>query len=88
MTRKKADQARNEAMERNDEYYNTFEREFAEKIASGSGTPADGLTRMQILEQLMRAMNSDIKDSNLKYVSGMIDSIDEDEVIESKKENY
>ena len=85
MNRKKADQARNEAMERNDEYYNTFEREFAEKIASG--TPADGLTRMQILEQLMRAMNSDIKDSNLKYVSGMIDSIDEDEVIESKKEN-
>ena len=85
MNQKKADQARNEAMERNDEYYNTFEREFAEKIASG--VPVDGLTRMQILEQLMRAMNSDIKDSNLKYVSGMIDSIDEDEVIESKKEN-
>ena len=42
---------------------------------------------MQILEQLLRVMNSDIKDSNLKYVSGLIDSIDEDEVIESKKEN-
>ena len=85
MNRKKTDQARNEAMERNDEFYNTFEREFAEKIASG--TPPDGLTRMQILEQLLHAMNSDIKDSNLKYVSGLIDSIDEDEVIESKKEN-
>ena len=85
MNRKKADKARSEAMDRNDEYYNTFEREFAEKIASG--TPENGLTRMQILEQLMRTMNSDIKDSNLKYVSGMIDSIDEDEVIESKKEN-
>ncbi len=85
MNQKKVDQARNEAMERNDEYYNTFEREFANKIASG--TPEDGLTRMQILEQLMRMMNSDIKDSNLKYVSGMINSIDEGEVIESKKGN-
>lgn len=85
MNRKKADKARSEAMDRNDEYYNTFEREFAEKVASG--TPENGLTRMQILEQLMRTMNSDIKDSNLKYVSEMIDSIDEDEVIESKKEN-
>lgn len=86
MDRKKVDRARNEAMDRNDEYYNTFEREFAEKIASG--TPDNGLTRMQILEQMMRTMNSDIKDSNLKYVSGMIDSMDEDEVIESKKENF
>lgn len=85
MNRKKADKARSEAMDRNNEYYNTFEREFAEKIASG--TPENGLTRMQLLEQMMRTMNSDIKDSNLKYVSGMIDSIDEDEVIESKKEN-
>ena len=85
MNRKNVDKARREAMDRNDEYYNTFEREFAEKIATG--TPENGLTRMQILEQLMRTMNSDIKDSNLKYVSGMIDSIDEDEVIESKKEN-
>ena len=85
MNRKQVDKARREAMGRNDEYYNTFEREFAEKIATG--TPENGLTRMQILEQLMRTMNSDIKDSNLKYVSGMIDSIDEDEVIESKKEN-
>ena len=86
MNKKKVDKARSEAMERNDEYYNTFEREFAEKIASG--TPESGLTRMQILEQLMRTINTDIKDSNLKYVSGMIDSIDEDEVIESKKENF
>lgn len=85
MNRKNVDKARAEAMERNNEYYNTFEREFAEKIATG--TPENGLTRMQILEQLMRAMNSDIKDSNLKYVSGMIDSIDENEVIEAKKEN-
>jgi len=86
MNRKKADKARSEAMDRNNEYYNTFEREFAEKIASG--TPESGLTRMQLLEQMMRTMNSDINSSNLKYVSGMIDSIDEDEVIESKKENF
>lgn len=86
MNRKKADKARIEAMDRNNEYYNTFEREFAEKIASG--TPESGLTRMQLLEQMMRTMNSDINSSNLKYVSGMIDSIDEDEVIESKKENF
>lgn len=85
MDNKKVDKARSEAMDRNDEYYNTFEREFAEKIASG--TPENGLTRMQILEQLLRTMNTDIKDSNLKYVSGMINSIDEDEVIETKKEN-
>lgn len=86
MNRKKADKARSEAMDRNNEYYNTFEREFAEKIASG--TPESGLTRMQLLEQMIRTMNSDINSSNLKYVSGMIDSIDEDEVIESKKENF
>ncbi len=70
MDRKKAGKARSEAMDRNDEYYNTFEREFTEKIASGA--PENGMTRMQILEQLMRTMNSDIKDSNLKYVSGML----------------
>ena len=85
MDDKKLEKARNEAMERNDEFYNTFEREFREKVLAD--VPESGLTRMQILEQLLRVMNSDIKDSNLKYVSGLIDSIDEDEVIESKKEN-
>lgn len=85
MDGKKLEKARNEAMERNDEFYNTFEREFREKVLAD--VPESGLTRMQILEQLLRVMNSDIKDSNLKYVSGLIDSIDEDEVIESKKEN-
>ena len=85
MNRKKADEARCNAMERNEEFYNTFEREFEEKIASG--TTEDGMTRMQILEMLLHSMNSDIKDSNLKYVSGMINAIDEDQVIESKKEN-
>lgn len=85
MNKKKMDKARSEAMDRNDEYYRTFEREFVEKIASS--TSESGLSRMQILEQMLRTMNSDIKDSNLKYVSGMIESIDEDEVIESKKEN-
>lgn len=84
MNKEKMDKARAEAMERNDEYYNTFEREFAEKVASG--TPENGLTRMQVLEQLMRVMNCEIKDSNLKYVSGMIDSIDENQIIETKKE--
>lgn len=85
MNKEKMDKARAEAMERNDEYYNTFEREFAEKVASG--TPENGLTRMQVLEQLMRVMNCEIKDSNLKYVSGMIDSIDENQIIETKKES-
>lgn len=85
MDAKKIENSRDEAMSRNSEYYNTFEREFIEKIVSGD--PDTGLSRIQILEQLLRTLNSDIKDSNLKYVSGMIDSIDEDQVIESKKEN-
>ena len=63
-------------MDRRDEYCNTFKRVFAEKIVSG--TPENGQTRVQIAEQMMRAMNSDRKDSDLKYVSEMIESIEDD----------
>lgn len=85
MNKKKVDKARRSAMERNDEYYDVFQREFDEKIATGS--PEEGMSRMQILEKLLHAMNSDIKGSNLKFVSEMIDSIDESKLIESKKAN-
>ncbi len=85
MDKKAATMARENAAERNAEHYRNFQREFLEKIATGD--PQPGMTRIQILEELMAKMNSDIKESNLKYVSDMISSLDEDDIIESKKEN-
>ena len=40
-----------------------------------------------ILEQMVHKMNSDITNANMKYVGKMIESLDEESIIESKKEN-
>ena len=85
MDKKKAEQARQAALDADKAHYNTFLREFEEKIAHGE--PPEGVSRIQILEQLMHTLHADIKESNLKYVSELIESLDEDQIIDSKKEN-
>ena len=73
--------------ERNVEIYKEFEQSFAEKIMSSDIETENGLGRIQMLEKMVHSMNSDIIGSNLKYVGEMIESMDEDGIIESKKEN-
>ena len=73
--------------ERNSEIYREFNREFCEKILDTRTESADGIERIHLLERMMHSMNSDIIASNLKYVGEMIETIDEDGIIESKKEN-
>lgn len=85
MSKEDVQKAYNQLKERNDEFYRTFQEEFNRKIATGE--PEEGTTRIQLLEQMVHAMNTDIIASNLKFVSGMIESLNEDEIIESKKEN-
>lgn len=85
MSENEAQKAFKQLKERNDELYRTFQEEFKRKIATGE--PEEGVTRIQLLEQMVHTMNSDIIASNLKFVSGMIESLNEDEIIESKKEN-
>ena len=71
--------------ERTDEIYKTFQKGFEEKIASSTDT--GGVPRIQMLEKLVHEMNSDIIRQNLKYVGDLIESLDEDAIIESKKQN-
>ena len=71
--------------ERIDEVYKAFQKGFEEKIASDTDT--GGMPRIQMLEKLVHDMNSDVIRENLKYVGRMIESLDEDAIIESKKEN-
>lgn len=69
-------------MERNVEAYRTFQREFDRLIASGE--PEEGVTRIQLLEQLMERLGSDLTESSLKYVGSMVEALDEREIIASK----
>lgn len=71
--------------ERNNNLYKDFQAGFREKIAASG--ECDGLSRIQMLEQMLHSMNSDIIASNLKYVGDMIETLDEDEIMESKKAN-
>lgn len=71
--------------EHTDEVYKAFQKGFEEQIASGAQT--EGVPRIQMLEKSVHEMNSDIIRQNLKYVGAMIETLDEDAVIESKKQN-
>ena len=73
--------------QRNTEIYKEFEESFIAKIMESDIESKDGIGRIQMLEKMVHSMNSDIVSSNLKYVGEMIESIDEEEVISSKKEN-
>ena len=54
--------------ERNSEIYKEFSQNFIEKIANTKIEWDDGAERIQLLEQIVHSMNSDITLSNLKYV--------------------
>ena len=71
--------------ERNEDLYKNFQSSFSQEIAIGE--PEAGVSRIQLLEKMVHTMNSDIISSNLKYVGSMIESLDEEGAIESKKEN-
>ena len=73
--------------QRNTEIYKEFEKSFISKIMEPGSEAENGIGRIQMLEKLVHSMNSDIVSSNLKYVGDMIESIDEEEIIASKKEN-
>ncbi len=73
------------ATERNEEIYSQFQRDFKNQIEAES--VEDGTSRIQLLEKMVHTMNSDIISSNMKYVGDIIESLDENNIIESKKEN-
>lgn len=83
MDENKADSAYENVFERNEEHYRAFRQRFENEIASGE--PMGDKTRFQILEHMLHELNNEIKTSNLKYVSDMIASLDEEKIIESKK---
>ena len=83
MNKKVSNEAFLRAQERNESAYDTFQSEFEKQIASGE--PEEGVTRLQLLEKMVHNLNNEISVSNMKYVSNMIDSLDEDGIIETKK---
>lgn len=85
MNKKAAKEAFSKVQERNESAYETFQSEFEKQIASGE--PEEGVSRLQLLEKMIHNLNNDINASNMKYVSNMINSIDEDAIIDSKKAN-
>ena len=85
MANDKSKQAYLDLQEQTSEVYGTFQQEFDQKIASMA--EPEGASRIQMLEQMVHQMNTQISLENLKYVGKMIESLDEDNIIESKKEN-
>ncbi len=80
----KEKKAQDKTQERNKEIYKNFQSDFKEKIASDTN---NGQSKIQMLERMLHTMNSEIIASNLKYAGEMIETLDEDEIIASKKEN-
>ena len=80
----KEKKAQDKTLERNKEIYKNFQSDFKEKIASDTN---NGQSKIQMLERMLHTMNSEIIASNLKYAGEMIETLDEDEIIASKKEN-
>lgn len=79
---KRADEALERSLERDEESHRRFRALFEEMMADGE--PGDGVTRMQRLEELTRQLRAELDSSVLTYVSAMVGSLDEGEIIESK----
>ena len=79
---KRADEAFDRSLERDEEAHSRFRTQFEELMAGGE--PGDGVTRMQRLEELTRYLRTELDSSILTYVSGMVASLDESEIIDSK----
>lgn len=85
MAKNKAESAYRSLKDQTTEVYKTFQQEFEQQIATHN--EPEETTRIQLLEQMVHKMNSDITNANMKYVGKMIESLDEESIIESKKEN-
>ena len=85
MAKNKAESAYRSLKDQTTEVYKTFQQEFEQQIATHN--EPEETTRIQLLEQMVHKMNSDITNENMKYVGKMIESLDEESIIESKKEN-
>ena len=85
MAKNKAENAYRSLKDQTTEVYKIFQQEFEQQIAAHN-EPKE-TTRIQLLEQMVHKMNSDITNANMKYVGKMIESLDEESIIESKKEN-
>lgn len=85
MAKNKAESAYRSLKDQTTEVYKIFQQEFEQQIATHN--EPEETTRIQLLEQMVHKMNSDITNANMKYVGKMIESLDEESIIESKKEN-
>ena len=85
MAKNKAESAYRSLNDQTTEVYKIFQQEFEQQIETHN-EPKE-TTRIQLLEQMVHKMNSDITNANMKYVGKMIESLDEESIIESKKEN-
>lgn len=85
MLNQKASQAVAKAVEANAEICRTYQREFESRIADSNYQPEG--SRISELEQLWRKARTDAELSYSKLTEELIGSIDENEVIESKKAN-
>ena len=85
MAKNKAESAYRSLNDQTTEVYKNFQQEFEQQIATHN-EPKE-TNRIQLLEQMVHKMNSDITNANMKYVGKMIESLDEESIIESKKEN-
>ena len=85
MAKNKAESAYRSLKDQTTEVYKIFQQEFEQQIAAHN-EPKE-TTRIQLLEQMVHKMNSNITNENMKYVGKMIESLDEESIIESKKEN-
>lgn len=85
MDKSKENNAYQGLKEQTTDIYKTFQQEFKQQIANHDRP--EETSRIQLLEQIVHKMNSDINRANMKYVGKMIDSLDEESIIESKKEN-
>ena len=73
------------AISANEEICQQYQNDFCERIANSDYKHDD--TRIAELERLWHRARTDAESAYMKLTEDLIDSIDESQVIESKKEN-
>ena len=73
------------AISANEEICQQYQNDFCERIANSDYEPED--TRIAELERLWHRARTDSESAYMKLTEDLINSIDESQVIESKKEN-
>ena len=61
---------------RNQDAYSSFKKEFDEKIAS-MAEPPEGKSRIQLLQEMLVSLNNETKCSSMKYVDELIDDLND-----------